>query len=233
MVTYGGGGQIFQAISEIFSLPRPNISASLKYLIWGDRIFRGIKYHMTRPRTGVLPRKKYSRARGRGSSCGGNNILRTEKSHWSSCPGGGHVNTYENKSWWRKTERAMLFKLALESKRFASSEPRIHYPASSAVQSRCSILPVTWRISSSRERELGHLFCYCTSCKTISTVLLSECAHSATGNSRVPYAPINVMPHYPPIIWAVDYMGVWPKHTLPNVSNPGEVSMVWLKTVSQ
>ena len=41
------GGQVFQAVSEIFSLPRPNISAFLKYLVRGDRIFQRTKYHMT------------------------------------------------------------------------------------------------------------------------------------------------------------------------------------------
>ena len=35
------GDQIFQAVSEIFSLPGPNISAFLKYLVQGDRIFWG------------------------------------------------------------------------------------------------------------------------------------------------------------------------------------------------
>ena len=36
------------------SHPRPNILAFLKYLVWGDRIFQGTKYHMTSQRSCVL-----------------------------------------------------------------------------------------------------------------------------------------------------------------------------------
>ena len=65
----------------------------------------------------------------------------------------------------------------------------------SAVQSDCSILShdaLRHCLSSNgslenNERELGHLFCYCRSCKNTSTILLGECtcSYSATGNSRV------------------------------------------------
>ena len=61
----------------------------------------------------------------------------------------------------------------------------------SAVQSCCSICHMTVNainhclsgISSLKncERELGHLFCYCSSCKNTSTILVRECAYSATG----------------------------------------------------
>ena len=70
----------------------------------------------------------------------------------------------------------------------------------SAVQSHCSILSHdTLRhclSSNSRlengERELGHLFCYCRSCKNTSTILLREHAYSATGNSRVHYLKFEI-----------------------------------------
>ena len=63
----------------------------------------------------------------------------------------------------------------------------------SAVQSHCSILShdaLHHCLSSNgslenNERELGHLFCYCRSCKNTSTILLGECRYSATGNSGV------------------------------------------------
>ena len=35
------------------------------------------------------------------------------------------------------------------------------------------------------DRELGHLFCYYMSCKTLSTILLGECAYFITGISGV------------------------------------------------
>ena len=65
----------------------------------------------------------------------------------------------------------------------------------SAVQSHCSILShdaLRHYLSSNSslengERELGHLFRYCRSCKNTSTILLGERAYSATGNSRVYY----------------------------------------------
>ena len=65
----------------------------------------------------------------------------------------------------------------------------------SAVQSRCSILShdaLHHCLSSNNslengERELGHLFHYCRSCKNSSTILLRERAYSTTGNSRVHY----------------------------------------------
>ena len=65
----------------------------------------------------------------------------------------------------------------------------------SAVQSHCSILShdaLRHCLSSNSslengERKLGHLFCYCRSCKNTSTILLRERAYSATGNSRVDY----------------------------------------------
>ena len=65
----------------------------------------------------------------------------------------------------------------------------------SAVQSDCSILShdaLRHCLSSNSclengERELGHLFRYCRSCKNTSTLLLGERAYSATGNSRVHY----------------------------------------------
>ena len=65
----------------------------------------------------------------------------------------------------------------------------------SATQSRCSILshdPLHHYLSSNdslenSERELGYLFCYYRSCKNTLTVLLGECAHFATGISRVHY----------------------------------------------
>ena len=65
----------------------------------------------------------------------------------------------------------------------------------SVVQSHCSILShdtLHHCLSSNSslengKRELGHLFCYCRSCKNTLTVLLKECAFPATGNSRVHY----------------------------------------------
>ena len=65
----------------------------------------------------------------------------------------------------------------------------------SVVQSHCSILShdaLRHCLSSNSslengERELGHLFHYCRSCKNTSTILLGERAYSATGNSRVYY----------------------------------------------
>ena len=65
----------------------------------------------------------------------------------------------------------------------------------SAVQSDCSILlhdALRHCLSSNSslensERELGHLFRYCRSCKNTSTILLGERAYSATGNLRVYY----------------------------------------------
>ena len=58
-----------------------------------------------------------------------------------------------------------------------------------AVQSRYSILShdtLQHRFSSNNglengDRELGHLFCYYMSCKTLSTILLGECAFFTTG----------------------------------------------------
>ena len=65
----------------------------------------------------------------------------------------------------------------------------------SAVQSDCSILShdaLRHCLSSNSclengERELGHLFRYCRSCKNTLTLLLGGRAYSATGNSRVQY----------------------------------------------
>ena len=64
-----------------------------------------------------------------------------------------------------------------------------------AVQLHCSILShdaLHHCLSSNNslengERELGHIFCYCRSCKNSSTILLGERAYSTTGNSRVHY----------------------------------------------
>ena len=76
-----------------------------------------------------------------------------------------------------------------------SGEQRIQAVSRRTVQSDCSILPhdaLHHCLSSNSclengEHELGHLFRYCRSCKSTSTLLLGERAYSATGNSKVHY----------------------------------------------